>query len=194
MEAQGGSRRVGGFRLAYPEEVLLEWAGYVRARNYRAGNEYDFHAIDAPEELQRMLTRKLPDFVSGRFALSSHQAADFYAPYARSPVFSAYVSPDEIVDVETIAEAMDADRVTSGVNVVLTVPRDFGVFYLPPDLQETARKARLKQRNVPLVSPVQTYLDLGRLDGRAREGAQHLLEHYLRPRWQKEAESEISDD
>jgi len=187
---QSTRRRVGGFRLTQPEELLQEWAGYVRARSYRAGEEQTFHAIDEPLELQRMLTRKLPSFVTDRFALSSLQAADFYAPYTRSPVFSAYILPDEEIDMDTLVEAMDLDRVTAGVNVVLTIPRDPGVFYLPPDLRESARKARLMAGKAPVVSPVQTYLDLQRLDGRAREGAQYLLEQYLRPRWQKE----ISND
>jgi hypothetical protein len=185
-EERSGSRHVGGFRLAHPEEALQEWARYVRAQSYRAGEEHTFHAIDEPTEIQRMLIRKLPTFMADRFALSGQQAAEFYAPYARSPVFSAYVEPDEETDMSTLEEAMDMDRVTSGVNVVLTIPRDHGVFYLPPDLRNSARETRLLERKVPVVSPVQTYLDLQRLGGRAREGAQHLLEQYLRPRWQKE--------
>ncbi len=185
-EEESPRRRVGGFRLAHPEEALQEWAGYVRARNYHAGDEHTFHGIDEPLELQRMLTQKLSLFVTDRFALSGQQAAEFYAPYARSPVFSAYVIPDEEIDMDMLEEAMDLDRVTSGVNVALTIARDPGVFYLPPDLREYAKATRLAQRKVPVVSPVQTYLDLQRLGGRAREGAQYLLEQYLRPRWQKE--------
>ncbi len=189
-EEQSSHRRIGGFRLTHPEEVLQEWAGYVRARSYRAGEEHTFHSIDEPLELQRMLTRKLPSFVTDRFALTCHQAADFYATYARSPVFSAYVVPDQEIDIDTLEEAMDLDRVLSGVNVVLTIPRDPGVCYLPPDLRESAHEKRLMEGKVPVVSPVQTYLDLQRLDGRAREGAQYLLEQYLRPRWQKEIKND----
>lgn len=183
-EEVSGKRRVGGFRLAHPEETLEEWAGYVRARNYRAGAEHTFYAIDDPLELQRMLTRKLPSFVAKHFALAGEQAADVYASYARSPIFAAYVLPDAEIDLDSIEEAMDLDQVTSGVNVVLTVPRDPGVFYLPPDLRESARDARLRERRTPVVSPVQAYLDLQRSGGRAREGAKYLLEQYLRPRWQ----------
>jgi|GEM_PF-2917888 len=189
-EDRSPRRREGGFCLTHPEETLLEWAGYVRARNYHAGEEHTFHAIDGVQELQQRLTRKLSAFVTDRFALSGLQAAEHYAPYALSPDFSAYVLPDEEVDLDALEEALDLDRTTSGVNVVLTLPRDPGVFYLPPDLRESARASRLNERKVPVVSPVQTYLDLQRLGSRAREAAQYLLEKYLRPRWQQEIRSD----
>ena len=186
-EDESTRRRVGGFRLTEPEMVLQEWAGYVRARNYSAGANYTFHAVDPPGELQRMLTRKLSLFMADSFALSGLTAADYYAPYVRSPLFSAYAMPNEVIDLNTIEEAMDLDRVTGGVNVVLTFPRDSGVFYLPSDLRESANQARIIESKAPVVSPVQTYLDLQREGGRAREGAQYLLENYLRPRWNSEA-------
>lgn len=72
--------------------------------------------------------------------------------------------------------------VENGINVVLTIPHDEGVLYLPKDIREEF-KASLA--GVQPVSPIQAYLDMQSLGGRAEEGAQHLLEEYLRPRWHK---------
>ena len=64
---------------------------------------------------------------------------------------------------------------TSGANVMLLKPYDPGVFY---GIQRMC--------GVPIVSPVQAYLDLKGYRGRGEEAADELLEKVLRPLWQKQ--------
>jgi hypothetical protein len=178
-------RRNGGFHLIHPEELLLEWATAVRAKNYRIGVEYTYNAVDSVMELKRMLYRKIPHRQDA-VALSGLLAAERYAPYVVSPRFTAYVVEMEDLSLRRIEEALDLHPVERGINVVLTIPRDEGVLYLPEDIRTDFAAS---PESLPTVSPIQTYLDLQRLGGRAQEGAQHLLETYLRPRWQRKAQA-----
>ena len=174
-------RRHGGFRLSYPEELLREWATSVRAKSYRMGVDHTYNAVDSVQELKRMLGRKIPDRQDA-VALSGLLAAERYAPYVVSPRFTAYIVEGENVDLDLVEEALDLEPVENGINVVLTVPRDEGVLYLPDDIKADFTSS---PDMIQTVSPIQAFLDLQRLGGRADEGAQHLLETYLRPRWQQ---------
>lgn len=174
-------RRYGGFHLTHPEDLLQEWAASVRLKTYRAGSDHTYNAVDTVQELKQTLCRKIPD-CRDVIALSGLPAAERYAPYTVSPRFTAYVLEKEDVTLRRIEEALDLRPVQSGINVVLTVPRDEGVLYLPEDIKADFSNAL---DGLQAVSPIQAYLDLQRLGGRAEEGAQHLLETYLRPRWQR---------
>lgn len=174
-------RRYGGFHLTHPEELLMEWATSVCAKKYRVGIDHTYNAVDSVMELKRMLCRKIPDRQDA-VALSGLLAAERYAPYVVSPRFTAYIVEKEEGGLELIEEALDLEPVQSGINVVLTIPRDDGVLYLPQDIKADFTAS---PDSIQTVSPIQAYLDLQRLGGRADEGAQHLLEEYLRPRWQR---------
>jgi hypothetical protein len=181
ITADSTIRRYGGFHLIHPEELLREWATSVRTKRYRMGTDHTYNAVDSVMELKRMLCRKIPDR-QDTVALSGLLAAERYAPYVVSPRFTAYIVEKEEGDLELIEEALELEPVESGVNVVLTIPRDDGVLYLPEDLKADFTAS---PNSIQIVSPIQAYLDLQRLGGRAEEGAQHLLEVYLRPRWQR---------
>jgi hypothetical protein len=178
-------RRNGGFHLIHPEELLQEWAASVRTTRYRVGVDHTYNAVDSVMELKRMLSRKVPRRQDA-VALSGLMAADRYAPYVVSPRLTAYVVEKDDVRLKLIEEALDLKPVDRGINVVLTIPRDEGVLYLPADIKADFADS---PESPQTVSPIQTYLDLQRLGGRAQEGAQHLLETYLRPRWQREAQT-----
>ena len=173
-------RRQGGFRLTHPGALLEAWGAAVRSRRYRVGAEHTYNALESCAELRRLLSCKLPASAHS-VALSGLLAAEQYAPYVVSPHFTAYVVEREGATLANVEQALNLQAVETGVNVVLTVPRDEGVLYLPADLRDA-----LERQLLPLpVSPVQAYLDMLRLGGRSAEGAQHLLETYLRPRWQQ---------
>ncbi|MCX6378792.1 MAG: type IV toxin-antitoxin system AbiEi family antitoxin, partial [Armatimonadetes bacterium] len=174
-------RHHGGFHLTHPEELLKEWATFVRTKRNRQGVAHTYHAVDSVMELKRMLNRKIPNHYD-KVALSGLSAADQYAPYVVSPRFTAYIIEEGEVTLELMEEALDLQSVESGVNVVLTIPHDEGVLYLPKDIRDEFKESLA---GVQPVSPIQAYLDMQSLGGRAEEGAQHLLEEYLRPRWHK---------
>ena len=174
-------RRQGGFHLIRPEELLQEWAAAVRQKNYRTGVDHTYNAVDSVLELKRMLGRNVPSR-QDTVALSGLLAAERYAPYVVSPLFTAYIVEKDEVSLARMEEALDLQSVDSGINVVLTVPRDEGVMYLPEDIETEFAGA---SDTLQAVSPIQTYLDMQRLGGRAEQGAQYLLETYLRPRWQR---------
>ena len=183
-------RHHGGFHLTQPEALLKEWATSVRTKRNRLGVDHTYHAVDSVMELKRMLCRKISDH-RNKVALSGLLAAERYAPYVVSPRFTAYIVEQEDVTLERFEEALDLQPVQSGINVVLTLPRDEGILYLPEDIKA---EFIASPDSIQTVSPIQAYLDLQRLGGRAEEGAQHLLEAYLRPRWQGSWQPEGNKD
>jgi len=63
--------------------------------------------------------------------------------------------------------------VSSGANVALIKPYDDGVFY-----------GTVLRDGAPVVSAIQTYLDLMATKGRGEEAAQAILEEVIKPQWQ----------
>jgi len=119
----------------YLSRRIIERMGHIRPHQKdRLGVDHTYHAADSVMELKRMLCRKIPDH-QNKVALSGLLAAERYAPYAVSPRFTAYLVEKEDVALERIEEALDLQPVPSGINVVLTVPRDEGVLYLPEDIK-----------------------------------------------------------
>jgi hypothetical protein len=68
--------------------------------------------------------------------------------------------------------------VDSGENLVVLIPDDDGVFYLPE--HPVAGERRLICTNA-----VQTYVDLSKSGGRGEEAADALLEQRLKPEWKR---------
>jgi hypothetical protein len=169
----------GGIRLAAPDTLLRLWATEHAARApERVGVDLVYYSLAAPSDdwLEEKMIRLREHIGSGSdepftgIALSGLSAAARLAPYARSPRLTAYVRAEYR---ETVVREWDLTPVESGANVVLSVPADEGAFY-----------GTLDVGSVPVLSPIQVYLDLYRLGGRAREGADHLLKQVLRPSWE----------
>ncbi|MES2463058.1 MAG: type IV toxin-antitoxin system AbiEi family antitoxin [Armatimonadota bacterium] len=175
------SGRFSGFRLAHPDALLADWAAHFRSRK-TVGQVHRYHTLASAEEVITALTKRQADADGDAaqvgsnsrtdIALSGLTAAEQYASYTRTPRTTAYVRPEALPDIEAY---LDLEPVTSGANVILTTPYDDGVFLPPATIT-----------GVPIVSEVQTYLDLQRLGGRAEEAAQFLLEKVLRPHWKVE--------
>jgi hypothetical protein len=72
----------------------------------------------------------------------------------------------------SIAESLQLEEVPSGANLTLIEPYDEGVFY----------GSQLRD-SLPVVSPVQAYLDLMNQAARGEEAAEALLREAIRPSW-----------
>lgn len=87
--------------------------------------------------------------------------------------FSAAVRRNAISKFENLVEAKQAE---SGENLVVSIPGDDGVFYLPDNGREN--DPRLGCTNA-----VQTYVDVWHSGSRGQEAAEALLEQRLKPEW-----------
>ncbi|MGU7782472.1 hypothetical protein [Burkholderia sp. PU8-34] len=96
-------------------------------------------------------------------AFASFSAANWIAPYGRSPTQYFYATKSGF---DRLAAALKLKPVTSGENVVITLVKDEGV------LADTVEPAA----GAICTSPVQTYLDLTLAGGRGEEAARHLRE------------------
>jgi hypothetical protein len=153
-----------GVRLLDPEAALTEWAGEYRYSKHCA---VDFYSLVSGNELEKQvaLAAKTSDI---RIALTGFSAAVRYAPavrYRRSMIYCAG-------EATAIAQKLDLKQVSSGANLTLIQPYDEGVFYgvEPRD-------------GLPVVSAIQTYLDLMKQSARGEEAAAALLQEAIRPSW-----------
>ena len=153
-----------GIRLLDPEIALTEWANEYRYSKHRIMNFYSLVSGSELEE-QIALAAKNSDI---RIALTGFSAAVRYAPavrYRRSMIYSSE-------DPMTIARKIDLKPVSSGANLTLIQPYDEGVFY-----------AGESRDGLPVVSSIQTYLDLMKQSARGEEAAATLLQEVIRPSW-----------
>jgi hypothetical protein len=153
-----------GVRLLDPEAALTEWAGEYRYSKHRA---VDFYSLVSGSELEQQVVSaaKASDI---RIALTGFSAAVRYAPavrYRRSMIYCAG-------ETAAIAQKLDLKQVSSGANLTLIQPYDEGVFYgvEPRD-------------GLPVVSAIQTYLDLIKQSARGEEAAAALLQEVIHPSW-----------
>ena len=157
-----------GFRLRSPDALLDAWkvayeppvSQTLRFYTTLHGTEFD-HRV-------RAALAVLPNKDS-HAALASYSAAHWIAPYARTGTQYFYV---ETRAVETLKRELKLSSAAKGENVVLSVPKDEGVFF---DAYEPATGMRV-------TSPLQTYLDLVKSGERGEEAAEHL--RHLRLTWQ----------
>jgi hypothetical protein len=150
--------------LSQPEAVLREWASKY---NYRKNQNQDFYSLDDGARFES----ELSDFCSRhgiRFALTLFSGAARLAPYTRFQRNFAYVERG----IEEVREALKLKPVSSGPNVTLMVPYDAGVF-LGANIYD----------QIPVVSPIQLYLDLKSYKGRGEEAAEFLFEQVIQPSW-----------
>jgi hypothetical protein len=103
-------------------------------------------------------------------ALASFSAANWIAPYARTTTQFFYA---EKRGLDHIQSRMKLSSTAKGENVIITIPKDPGVFM---DAYEPAPGVRC-------TSPIQTYLDLSKGGERGEEAAEHLRRMKLT--WQK---------
>lgn len=116
------------------------------------------HASGSGIELARELSRQLGS-QKIKHALTGLPAAWLLDGFATFRVSTIYVDGDP----REVAERLELRRNERGANVQIVCPEDDGVFWHGHEVD-----------GVPVVSPMQVYLDLLALPERAREAAEHL--------------------
>jgi hypothetical protein len=153
-----------GIRLTKPGALLAEWAENYDLRQREAR---DYYSLDGPAEVESRLPAAAGR-VGSKVALTGFSAAARLAPFVKYQRATAYVTGDE----EAVARDLGLKKVESGANVTLLIPADEGVFYGVSEIE-----------GVPVVSPIQAYLDLASFRGRGEEAAQFLLDRVIKPKW-----------
>jgi hypothetical protein len=151
-----------GLRLTQPKQLLKDWAAVWGRR--RAKPTAYFTKLPIPE-----LEKRIADFAAKQkipFALTGTAGAWHRAPMTRYQRTQFYWGgmPD------ALAEFFELKPVESGANVHAFLARDAGVY----DFVENIK-------GVPVVGPVQLYLDLQRDPARGQEAADHLWNTVLFP-------------
>jgi len=153
-----------GIRLLDPERALKEWQREYRYRKHQASDFYSYKSGSQIEEL----VAKAAEKCGIQIALTGFSAAVRYAPavrYSRSMIYCQG-------DPAAIAQELGLKQVSSGANLTLIQPYDKGVFY-----------AAQNRDGLPVVSPVQTYLDLMKQTARGEEAAEAVLNEVIQPSW-----------
>lgn len=157
-----------GLRLSQPDVLLDAWRD---AYEPPAGERMSFYTTLHGQSLEVSVRSALSarrDTPKAVFA--SFSAAHWLAPYGRVPTQYFYTDSAGLV---ALRDALKLSPAASGANIVVTVPKDHGLF---DDTTEPAP-------GVFCTSPVQTYLDLAVAGERGAEAAEHLRQELLS--WRK---------
>ena len=155
-----------GLKLDEPESLLQEWCNEYQAEEKPCTN---FYSLLAPSELETRIKMSCND-LKVRYALSGLAGAFRLAPFVRYRRVTFYLEDK----IDELVKIMDLKSVTSGENVTVITPLDDGVFYNLDRIGE-----------MPVVSPIQLYLDLNVLGDRGKEAANFIFKQVIGPRWKK---------
>lgn len=153
-----------GIQLRDPGTALAEWTREYRYTRNRTTNYYSFVSGIELEERVAAAAQAM----GNRIALTGFSAAMRYAPSVRSQRSMVFFQGDPA----EAAERLKLKPVPSGANLTLIQPYDDGVFY----------RAELRD-GIPLVCPVQAYLDVMNQSGRGEEAGEAILREVIRPSW-----------
>ncbi len=148
-----------GVVLVRPDALLRTWREEYRKP---AGRSISGYTLVHGEQLSRRLSGKLnakPD--RPRAILSSHSAAQWFAPFARGGTHSLYADEP---GARMLKEALKLNHVERGANVAVSIPHDESLF------DDAAQPVP----GIFCASPIVTYLDLWLGNDRDREAAEHL--------------------
>jgi hypothetical protein len=151
-------------RLSRPGNLLDAWAKFVETRKSLKQRRYFIpsSAIDASYRIPEMLEKYRVDY-----ALTGEAAAQHYAPWLThiSMLRFRMVHSDKL---DAALSELDAKLVTEGANIsVIEVASPKDIAY------------RKREDGVWYAHPIQVYLDLLRLEGRAPDAAKHLREQVI---------------
>jgi Transcriptional regulator, AbiEi antitoxin, Type IV TA system len=149
-----------GILLTQPEKLLRDWA---QVWGRRAVRPFGYFGRGTAQELE-MKIGAFAQTQDRSIALTGAAAAWRYAPMTRYQRTQVYWNGEP----QELADLMDWKNTDSGANVQILTPRDRGVF----DGTETID-------GVPVVCPVQAFLDLQRDPARGQEAAEHLWQTRL---------------
>jgi hypothetical protein len=154
----------GGITLTHPDKLLQDWAQVWARRRFAVRRFVSLDVVNTTESKLAHAARFT--FPNAQFAVTGLSAAWRHAPWVRYEQVMAYWSGD----ADELAKEAKLKGAETGANVFLLVPRDEGVFH---EVQHLA--------GLPVVSSVQTYLDLQREPGRGVEAAEFLWNAVLFP-------------
>lgn len=145
------------FKLQNIKELLYAWAKDYHKKDARS---YEFYSFEAVSELEQEIAEWSASHDNGA-VLGGFSAAARYAPTVRYKKIDVYVEPqffDEFV------RDFDLQPVSSGSNVVITIPHD-----------ETPCMFSKVINGTLVTSPVQTVIDLLGNAGRGEEAADAII-------------------
>jgi Transcriptional regulator, AbiEi antitoxin, Type IV TA system len=156
-----------GLRLKAPSALLDAWKSvYVPPVAEESRFYTTFHG-SVLESHVRELFESVPNSI--QVALASFSAAHWIAPYARTSTLFLW---SEITGLQYIQEKLRLSSSAKGENVIVSTPKDNGVFF---DAYEA-------ERGIRCTSALQTYLDLSKTGERGVEAAEQLRR--VRLTWQ----------
>ena len=156
-----------GFHLTAPDSLLDAWKLAYKSIPKDVFRFYTTLHGSAIEHSLRAMFTSMP--ARANVALASYSAAHWIAPYARTGTQYLYAEKSAM---ENIQSELQLSSSAKGENVIVTFPKDRGVFL---DAYEPSPGIRC-------TSPLQTYLDLSVSGERGEEAAEHLRR--MRLTWQ----------
>ena len=147
----------GEFKLQNIKEMLYAWAKDYHKKDSRT---FEYYSLDSIAELEQKISDwSLKHDYSA--LLGGFSAAARYAPTVRYKKLEVYV---EQQDFNEFLLDMDLQPVSSGGNVVITIPHDETPYMFYREINRSA-----------VTSPVQTVLDLLGNAGRGEEAAEAII-------------------
>ncbi len=153
-----------GFNLSNPDALLMDWSSQY---DYKKNDINSYYSVMSMSEIEAAL-QSFSKQLNCQFALTLFSGASRIAPYTRFNQVFVYLD----TDITVASKELGFKQVDSGPNVSLLRPYDNGVFY-----------GTKEYNSIPIVSPIQLYLDLASYKGRGREAADHLFERVIQPQW-----------
>jgi len=155
---------VRGIKLNEPESLLQEWCNNYQ---FEGTKLLSFYSLLKTAQLEKQIEEVCRD-LKVRYAFSGFTGAARLAPFVRYHRIHCYMENS----IDELAKSLDLKSITSGENIILMKPSDYGVFY----------NARCIEGSY-IVSPIQLYLDLKALSGRGKEAADFIYKEVIEPKW-----------
>jgi Transcriptional regulator, AbiEi antitoxin, Type IV TA system len=164
LDREWATETPNGFALRGHDRLLKEWSAvWTRRRMKPMG----FISLDDTATTEsRLASCARSGFPDAKLALTGLAAAWRHAQWVRYNRTQVYWSGD----VQALASAAKLKPTDSGANVQFLAPRDDWVFHGARDIA-----------GVSVVSPIQTFLDLGREPARGTEAAEFLWNQVISP-------------
>lgn len=152
----------GGLKLTQPKKLLTDWAATWKRRREKPATYFTLKPL---AEIEREMA-KFAEQQHEQFALTGAAGAWRVAPMTRYNRAQVYCGGDP----DRLAAGVGLKLADAGANVHIFAPRDEGVFFGKQEVD-----------GVPIVSPLQLYLDLQRDPARGEEAAEHIWNVSLFP-------------
>lgn len=162
LDREWAQEAEGGLRLTQPERLLNDWTAVWVRRREKTSTYFTLKPLADVESQMAEFARRQ----NRRFALTGVAGAWRIAPMTKYMRTQAYWDGDPA----NLAQEIGLKSAEAGANVQIMLPRDEGIFFNKEEID-----------GIPVVSPLQLYLDLKREPARGEEAAEHLRRTKLFP-------------